>query len=80
VLRRLKPDFFAEDFDFVRYLGASTGLQEVRLELLNFRDANQGRPSFWRTSLNIRVSGRKAARLARQLLSENRGGTNQSAG
>jgi hypothetical protein len=63
----LEPDFFAEDFKFLRYLGESTGLREVGLDLLSFRDANLGKPSFWRTSLRIRVSGRKASRLARQL-------------
>jgi len=68
----LKPDLFAEDFKFIRYLGASTGLREVGLDLLNFRDANRGKPGFWRTSLNLRVSGRKAGRLARELFAKER--------
>ncbi len=71
-LLMLKPDLFAEDFKFIRYLGDSTGLREVGLDLLNFRDANRGKPSFWRTSLRLRVSGRKAGRLARQLFAEER--------
>ena len=72
VLRRLKPDFFAEDFKFIRYLGASIGLREAGVDLMNFHDVNLGKPSFWRTSLKIRVSGRRAARLARQLFTEER--------
>ncbi len=72
VVRRLKPDFFAEDVKFIRYLGASTGLREVDADLMSFRDANLGRPSFWRTTLKIRVSGRKASRLAQQLLAAER--------
>ena len=67
VVRRLNPDFFVEDFKFIRYLGESTGLREVGVDLLSFRDANVGKPSFWRTTLKIRVSGRKAGRLARRL-------------
>jgi len=67
VLRRLHPDLFAEDLKFIRYLGESTGLREVGVDLLSFRDANVGKPSFWRTTLKIRVSGRKAGKLARSL-------------
>ncbi len=72
VVRRLKPDFFAEDFKFIRYLGASTSVGEAGMDLLRFRDVNRGRPSFWRTSLRIRVSALKASRLAHQLFAEAR--------
>lgn len=72
VVRRLKPEFFAEDFKFIRYLGASTGLREVGADLMNFRDANSGESSFWRTVLKIRVSGRKAGRFAQQLFAADR--------
>ena len=67
LVRMVKPDFFAEDFKFIRYLGAATDLREAGVDLLNFRDVNRGQPSFWRTGLKIRVSGRKASRLAREL-------------
>ncbi|MCX6930173.1 MAG: hypothetical protein NT154_44235 [Verrucomicrobia bacterium] len=67
VVRKLKPDFFVQDFRFIRYLGESTGLREVGVDLLNFRAANIGKPSFWRTGLKIRVSGRKASKLAQEL-------------
>jgi hypothetical protein len=72
LVRRLKPDFFAEDFKFIRYLGSSIGLREAGADLLNFRDANLGKPSFWRTTLKICVSGRKAGRLAQQLCAADR--------
>ena len=68
VVRRLNPDFFTEDFKFIRYLGASTDLREAGVDLMNFRNANLGKPSFWRTTRKIRVSGRKASCLARRLL------------
>ena len=67
VLRRLNPDFFAHDFRFIRHLGESTSLQEVTVDLLSFRNVNVGRPSFWRTGFRLRVSGRKASRLAHEL-------------
>ena len=72
VLRRLAPDFFAQDLRFIRHLGESTSLEEVAVDLLNFRDVNVGRPSFWRTGCKIRVSGRKASKLAHQLFRANR--------
>ena len=66
VMRMLNRDFFTEDFKFIRYLGESTSLRETTADLMNFRDANLGEPRFWRTALKIRVSGRKASRLAQQ--------------
>jgi hypothetical protein len=69
VLRRLKPDFFAEDFRFIRYLGAATGWRELNSEILGFQDANRVSRNFLRTSFRIRVSGRKAAALAERLFS-----------
>jgi hypothetical protein len=72
VLRVVRPNFFAEDLKFIRYLGASTGVREAEIDLLNFRDANAGRGSFLRTNLKIRVSGRKAGRLAQRLFAEER--------
>jgi len=70
LLRRLNPDFFTEDLRFIRYLGTSTGLREVSLDLMSFRDANLGRRNFWRTALKLRVSGRKAGKLAEKLFAE----------
>ena len=67
VVRRLNPGFFAEDFKFIRSLGESTSFREASVDLVNFRKANLGRPSFWHNTLKIRVSGRKASTLAQQL-------------
>src|SRR6266853_1154354 len=72
LVRKLNPDLFAEDFKFIRYLGAATDLREVSVDVLNFRDVNRGNPSFLRISLRIRVSGRKATQLAHQLFTEAR--------
>ena len=67
VLQKLKPDFFAEDFKFVRNLSVATTWREAREDVLDFRQVNARRGSFLRTALRIRVSGRKASRLAQQL-------------
>ncbi len=77
LLRPLSPHFFEEDFKFIRYLGASTGLRDANVDLLNFRDLNLGRPTFWRTSLKLRVSGRKASSLVQRFFAKSRGGAVQ---
>lgn len=66
-LRGLNPDFFSQDFAFIRYLGEATGMREARAQAADFQDANRAKPSFLRTGLRIRVSGRKAGRLAQRL-------------
>ena len=71
-VRKVKLDFFAEDLKFIRNLGAVTGLREASAEAEDFQQANRARPSFFRTGLRIRVSGRKASRLAHVLFSEAR--------
>src|SRR5437660_4407865 len=67
MLRKLRPDFFAPDFKFVRHLGMPTGTEEAASDALDFQDTNKGNRSFLRTGLRIRVSGRKAFRLAQSL-------------
>lgn len=78
VLRRVKPDYFAEDFKFIGYLGEVTGVREAKANAADFQDANLARPSFWRRRLKIRVSGRKATGLAYELFSEAREPRNQA--
>jgi hypothetical protein len=64
VIRWLKRDFFARDLAFIQYLGAATSEREANTEILSFQDANLAKWSFCRTTLRIRVSGRKASKLA----------------
>ncbi len=64
VLRKVRPEFFTEDFKFIHYLAEATDLREALACAADFQDANMARRNFWRTGLRIRVSGRKAARLA----------------
>jgi len=70
VLRKLNPNFFAEDFKFIRYLGDANGMREARANAADFRDGVKR--SFLRNTMKIRVSGRKATRLAETLFLEAR--------
>jgi hypothetical protein len=72
VLGFLIRDLFAEDYKFIAFLGDATGFRDASVDVLNFSDVNRGNPSVLRTGLRIRVSGRKATRLAKQLFSARR--------
>ena len=67
LLRKMNAELFKPDLSFLHYLGEATDLREVRANLADFRDTNSRRGGFWRKGLRIRVSGRKAGRLAREL-------------
>jgi len=69
-LRLVRPSLFDWDMKFIRYLGAATDWQEAKTDVNNFHVLNDGKPSFWREALRLRVSGRKATKLAKQLFSE----------
>ena len=69
LLRWVRPGFFDKDLKFIRYLGAATDWVEAKVDINNFCLANIGDPSLGRQDLRLRVSGRKASRLARELLS-----------
>jgi len=68
LLRWLRPGFFDKDLKFIRYLGAATDWEEAKVDINNFCLVNLGEPSLGRQDLRLRVSGRKASRLARDLL------------
>jgi hypothetical protein len=70
VVRTIKPDFFLEDFKFIRYLGDAMDVRQAKVDVLDFKDSDR---KYWRllhTGLRVRVSHRKARRLAFQLLGE----------
>jgi len=73
VLRLLSPSLFDSDLEFIGDLGSATDWQEVKIDVNNFHIMNKGESGFWRATLRLRVSGRKATRLARQLFSEGPG-------
>jgi hypothetical protein len=67
LLRWLRPGFFDKDLKFIRYLGAATDWDEAKVDINNFCLVNNGKPAWGRRDFRLRVSGRKARRLARQL-------------
>ena len=71
-LRRLKPNFFAEDLKFIRYLGQATDLRDANASVADFQESNAASRNFWRRVMKIRVSGRKATELARPLFARRR--------
>ena len=73
VIRMISPDFFFEDFKFIRYLGDSLGVRDATVDIRNYSDVNRRNLEFFRTSLKIRVSGQKANRLVHQLFQQTQG-------
>jgi len=67
-LRRLKPGFFETDLRLIRDLGLAASPQDIKASVGYFRKRNQAAAGSLRISLKLRVSGRKATLLARQLL------------
>jgi hypothetical protein len=67
MIRILSRGFFEEDLKFIRDLGEAEDFREAAETVADFRDKNSGWRGFWRKRLKLRVSGRKAAQLARQL-------------
>jgi hypothetical protein len=70
VIRRLNPNFFAEDFRLIVDLGAAPGLLEAAAEVRVFQDRCQNAPHSLRTRLKLRISGRKALGLAHEVFQE----------
>jgi hypothetical protein len=67
VIRIIKPDFFLEDFNFIRYLGDALDVRQAKVDVLDFKDTDRKNWRLLHTSFRIRVSHRKARRLAFQL-------------
>jgi hypothetical protein len=65
--RLLNPSFFDEDRKLIHYLGDVTVSRDAMREVLTFQDSNLAHPTFMRTYLRVRASGRKAKKLAETL-------------
>ncbi len=68
LLRLLNPKFFERDLRFIHYFGNAKDWQEVSAEVLALRYQDLLHPRFARNALRLRVSGRKANKLAGKLL------------
>jgi len=67
LIRKLKPGFFDEDLKFIRYLADAEDFQEAEGNVADFRHANRWNRGFLRSRCKLRVSGRKAGKVVRQL-------------
>src|ERR1043166_5537121 len=67
MIRKLSPDFSAEDLKFIRSLGEAEDFGEAEASVSEFRVANLWTRSFWRSRCRLRGSGAKAGKLVRQL-------------
>jgi len=68
LVRALRRDYFAEDFQFLRYLGEARDARQARVDAQDFKDYERRNWRWLHSGLRIRVSHRKARRLAFQLL------------
>lgn len=69
----LTPGGFQRDLLFIRYLGNAKSLQEVQIEIHSLHDDDHFQPRFARYGLRLRISGRKANKLAAKLFQRNPG-------
>jgi len=68
VIRTVMPRFFRGDFDFIRCLGEAADSRQAKVDVLDFKDSDRKHWRLLHSGLMIRVSGRKARRIAFQLL------------
>ncbi len=79
LLRRRSPKLFAPDLRFIEHLGHARGMREAKADMQDFDDVNRGPTSFLRRTLKLRVSGRKAMRMAGHIFHEERSAHGESA-
>jgi hypothetical protein len=68
VIRTIRPDFFRDDFNFIRYLGEALDARQAKVDVLDFKDIDRKNWRLLRSGLRIRVSHRKARQIAFQVL------------
>lgn len=66
------PEFFKEDFDFIREIGTIKDPRVFTNELNRFHGRNVREKSFLRGSLSVRVSAKRLIRLKNQIYREAR--------
>jgi hypothetical protein len=67
LLRLLNPGCFERDLVFIDYFGKAKNREEVITEVAASRYQDATKPRFTRNTLRLRVSGRKATKLADKL-------------
>jgi hypothetical protein len=67
LLRMLSPNCFERDLVFIDYFGKATNHEEVLAEVGALKYLDHTEPRFARRALRLRISSRKAGRLAKKL-------------
>ena len=70
VIRAVYPGFFGEDIKFIRYLGEAMDARQAKVDVMDFKDTDRKNWRLLHSGLRIRVSHRKARRLAFRLFAE----------
>ena len=70
IARRSNAKYFDEDFNLVRELGYVIDFRQATFEIRAYQIANRQKKNILRNILRIRVSGMKAADLAKKLFSQ----------
>ena len=68
IIRMIMPSFFRDDFAFIRYLGQAQDSRQAKADVLDFKDLDRKHWRLLHSGFMIRVSSRKARRLAFRLL------------
>lgn len=66
-LYKRDPDFFREDFDFIREIGSIKDPRVFTTELNRFHGRNVREKSWLRGSLSVRVSAKRLIRVKNQI-------------
>jgi hypothetical protein len=69
-IRAIKPAHFLDDINFIRYLGEALDARQAKVDVLDFKDLDRKNWRLLHSGLKIRVSHRKARRLAFRLFAE----------
>lgn len=69
LIRWVRPRYFADDFELIRWLAGTRDLEGVSMELKNFQYSRRNRRSWLRRVLRVRLSGRKIMALADEVFS-----------
>ncbi len=70
VIRLVWPAFFEEDLKFIRYLAEAIDARQAKVDVLDFKDSDRKNWRLLHSGLRIRVSHRKARRIAFQIFGE----------
>jgi hypothetical protein len=70
MIRASKPDFFHADFDFLHYLGEALDVRQAKVDVLDFKDMVRKHSNLLHGSLRLRISHRKARRIAFKIFAD----------